>query len=261
MSSTFKTPNGATIDSRSVNSPNNISTLYIRNLNEKVSKETLRKKIEDLFNSYHLPVISITIFKNLQLRGQAFVTLYSHEHCLKAIELLNTTIIFEKPLDIYLARSNSDTGAERLIQNQPQETQSDLSFDAYLEEQRKSRLTKREARASSTGAKSNKRSSESTAIGQSGSKKQKIEPSAPNKTIILTKQSSSESLSSDETSSNLNSIFGRYEGFLTVTYVAVKKVALVDFVNEIYSSRCMEALTEDGVANIGGEKWLIKFAK
>ena len=50
--------------------PNN--TIYINNLNEKIKKNDLKKSLYAIFSQFG-PILDIMAWKNLKMRGQAFV--------------------------------------------------------------------------------------------------------------------------------------------------------------------------------------------
>jgi len=50
--------------------PNN--TVYINNLNEKIKKNDLKKSLYAIFSQFG-PILDIMAWKNLKMRGQAFV--------------------------------------------------------------------------------------------------------------------------------------------------------------------------------------------
>ncbi|KAK6075078.1 RNA recognition domain-containing protein [Seiridium cupressi] len=87
------------------NSP--IATVYVRNLEERVKPEPLREALEAIFSEYG-NVIDIVAKTHLKAKGQAFVVFDNAESALKAIEEVQGFELFEKPMQVALARTRSD---------------------------------------------------------------------------------------------------------------------------------------------------------
>ncbi|KAH3661686.1 hypothetical protein OGAPHI_006536 [Ogataea philodendri] len=210
-----------------------VRTLYVRNLNEKLAPAKLRAALERLFTETGVPVADIRLFKNLRLRGQAFITLSSHNDCLRAIDSLNTKLLYNKPLDMYLAKTNSDLAME----NEP-------DFDAYLADQRRIRLenrTKKRKLAPQTHTTAKKR------------RLPGARTSEPNKILLLT------NLPPTTTKDQVVGLFESYTGFLNVNLVQIRNLALVEFRSETESARCLDSLGNS--VKINGSDCYLQFAK
>lgn len=239
------------------NSLEHINTLYIRNLNENVSKNKLREAITLLFNKIGISIRSITIYSNLQLKGQAFVTLSNRSECDRVISELNTTILFEKPMDIYLAKVNSDNGVKQIIDNNNNSTNND--FENYLNSQKQKRLVnrnerlskepyltsskKRKALDSSSSSSSNIDSSISSSsviidsFNSNNTKKPKIiDSSTPNHILLL------QNLPIDINSNDLYIIFDNFDGLRNINLVNIRNLAFIEFENEYLSNLCLQTL-------------------
>ncbi|KAG7819875.1 hypothetical protein KL909_004624 [Ogataea angusta] len=196
-----------------------ICTLYVRNLNERLSHQKLRSALEHLFNELGAPIQEIKLFKNLQLRGQAFITLKSHEDCVRAIEHLNTKVVFDKPMDMYMAKTNSDLAVREHTEQS--------AYEQYLQEQRAQRLEKRTKKR------------KSTLQTPTTAKKRKIpgaKAAEPHKLLLVT------NVPSSATRDQVESIFEKFTGFLNVNIVHIRNLALVEFRSDLESARCLESL-------------------
>jgi len=88
----------------SSNQPN--TALYIRNLNDKVKKEELRKQLYNLFSPYG-KVISVVAQKGTKMKGQAFVVFRDLVSATTAMRSLDGELFYEKQMHIEYARTPS----------------------------------------------------------------------------------------------------------------------------------------------------------
>jgi U2 small nuclear ribonucleoprotein B'' len=77
--------------------PDANETIYIRNLNEKVKLDVLKKSLEALFSTYGT-VLSVTAHRNVRMRGQAFVAFDSKEPAAKAVSEVVGFPLYGKPM-------------------------------------------------------------------------------------------------------------------------------------------------------------------
>lgn len=82
------------------------ATLYIRNLNEKIKLEKLKKALETIFGQFG-KILDIRLKRNIRLRGQAFVSFDSVAAATEAMEKSQGFPLFEKPMDIQFANEPS----------------------------------------------------------------------------------------------------------------------------------------------------------
>lgn len=73
------------------------STIYIKNLNEKVKLAILKTSLNSLFSVYG-HVLSITAHGNLRMRGQAFVAFDDVEVAKKAVKEVNGFPLYGKSM-------------------------------------------------------------------------------------------------------------------------------------------------------------------
>ncbi|QPG76583.1 hypothetical protein FOA43_003974 [Brettanomyces nanus] len=239
--------------SNDYSSSDQINTLYVRNLNEKISREMLKNALISTFKKYGLKVLDITTFKNVRLRGQSFITLASHKDCLKAIDIMNTIIILDKPIDMHIAKVNSDRGIEELMKQADHENYK-VKFEEYLRKQRSHRLQLRKSDGNSRKRVLSEVEDDVDQQQNKKARKTKTSKQPPqNKILLLTK------LPSDVIEDRLFSVFDEYKGFLNLTLVGIRHLALVEFKSEDESARCLQDL--DGKVTINGNVCELQFAK
>lgn len=93
----------------SSNAPN--TALYIRNLNDQVKKEELRRQLYSLFTPYG-KVISVVAQKGQKMRGQAFVVFRDLAAATTAMRSLDGELFYEKAMHIEYAKSKSHATAK-----------------------------------------------------------------------------------------------------------------------------------------------------
>eukprot|EP00826_Nyctotherus_ovalis_P024539 TRINITY_DN1896_c0_g1_i17.p1 TRINITY_DN1896_c0_g1~~TRINITY_DN1896_c0_g1_i17.p1 ORF type:complete len:206 (-),score=66.35 TRINITY_DN1896_c0_g1_i17:133-750(-) len=87
-------------------------TLYIRNINEKVKPDELRKDLFLLFST-HGELLEINIKKSHKMRGQAFVVFKELSQAADAMHALQRFPFMGRELDIHFARTSSDILGKR----------------------------------------------------------------------------------------------------------------------------------------------------
>ncbi|KAI1775678.1 RNA recognition domain-containing protein [Hypoxylon cercidicola] len=89
-----------------------IATVYVRNLEERVKLEPLKETLKIIFSEYG-NVIDIIAKRNLKAKGQAFVVFDRPESAIQAVEELQGFELFEKPIQVALARTRSDATVKK----------------------------------------------------------------------------------------------------------------------------------------------------
>ncbi|CEO95460.1 RRM domain-containing protein [Plasmodiophora brassicae] len=87
-------------------------TLYLNNLNEKISKKELKKALYELCGQFG-SVIDIVALKTPRMRGQAFVLFDEINSAIKAHRDLQNFELFGKPIRANFAKTKSDYIAKR----------------------------------------------------------------------------------------------------------------------------------------------------
>merc|ERR1719453_2424673 len=87
-------------------------TIYIRNLDDKIKKEELKKMIYELFIAYG-DVIDVVHMRTAKMRGQAFVVFDDISGATAAMRALNKFDFLGRPLQLQFSKSKSDAVARR----------------------------------------------------------------------------------------------------------------------------------------------------
>ncbi|EDO47757.1 predicted protein [Nematostella vectensis] len=91
------------------NPPN--QTIYIKNLNEKIKKEELKKSLYAIFSQFG-PILDIVALKTLKMRGQAFVVFKDIGSATNALRSMQGFPFYDKPMRIQYAKGKSDAVAK-----------------------------------------------------------------------------------------------------------------------------------------------------
>ncbi|KAF9897586.1 U2 snRNP complex subunit msl1 [Lobosporangium transversale] len=86
-------------------------TIYIRNLNDKIKKNELRRCLYCLFSAYG-KIISIVTLKTMRERGQAFIAFADIVSATTAMRGLQGFNIFGKSMEIQYAKTKSNAIAK-----------------------------------------------------------------------------------------------------------------------------------------------------
>lgn len=202
-------------------------SVYVRNINEKVSINTIKSKLSELFEKYG-PILNITAHKNLKMRGQAFVALEGEEQAKKAIEELNGTQLFEKKLELAFAKSSSNASVENKLVGK--------DYEGYLN---KRKLHKEEE----------DKKKEQQPVKRP---KVKLENLPPNKILLV------QGLPKEVTKDELVEVFEKFHGFVEVRLVAVRGVAFVEYEKD---QDAIPAKEQSSDLTIRGTKPIVNFAK
>ncbi|KAF9160451.1 U2 small nuclear ribonucleoprotein B'' [Actinomortierella ambigua] len=86
-------------------------TIYVRNLNDKIKKDELKRSLYCLFSAFGR-VISITALKTLPHRGQAFIAFSDLTSATAALRGLQGFEFYGKAMDIQYAKTKSNAIAK-----------------------------------------------------------------------------------------------------------------------------------------------------
>ncbi|CAG8672478.1 20320_t:CDS:2 [Dentiscutata erythropus] len=86
-------------------------TLYVRNLNEKINKEELKRSLYALFSAYGR-ILDIVALKTIKMRGQAFIVFKEIQSATAAMRGLNGFNFYDVPMQIEYAKGKSDAVAK-----------------------------------------------------------------------------------------------------------------------------------------------------
>lgn len=221
-------------------------TVYIRNLNEKLSVSSLKKNLSALFNDAGFRVYGIQACKNIRLRGQAFVSFADNVDIHLVVETFNTKVLCGKPMNVRVAKADSDPVVE--------ETLTTEKYKQYLKKQRDARLFRRQQNKEKLISKKRKiDESENTGAESSSKRIKNQDKPVPNHVLIIT------GLPKETHQQELVDIFTKFAGFLTVNLVMIRQLALVEFQTEENAVECVNQLGE--TINIKDQNCNLAFAK
>ncbi|KAH3682495.1 hypothetical protein WICPIJ_006525 [Wickerhamomyces pijperi] len=192
-------------------------TIYLRNLNEKVSINTLKSKLQERLTPYG-EILAIKALKSLKLKGQAFVTFVNSEDANKAVESLNKggLNLWNQQVEIKWANNDSDESMKQHLNEE--------EFDQYVNKRKEEKQIKEKS------------------IQQAKIRSQ-IASNPPNKTILL------QDLPNSVKSETLESKFNPYKGFVTVRFVEVRHVAFIEFENVDLAKTVLEEIRGNWVVD------------
>lgn len=228
-----------------------IHTVYIRNLNEKLSISSLKNQLEQLFETSGYKIENIKAHKNLKLKGQAFVSFNKNVDIDQIIDKFNTKMFCGKPMNVKIANSESDCIVENIMNQK--------DYKKYLENERQKRLSKRQQKKQNKKRKlegdyhDNDNDRKQTESDTKVIKKNKHNPEIPNHILILT------GLSKDIAEEDLTNIFTKFSGFLTINMVQVRQLALIEFQDESNAVDCYQKLGNE--ITIKEKKCTLAYAK
>ncbi|KAF9439102.1 hypothetical protein BGZ76_011340 [Entomortierella beljakovae] len=245
-------------------------SLYIKNLNEKIKIEVLKKSLRAIFGQYG-EVLDIVAHANIRMRGQAFVIFDNSDIAAKAMSEVQSFPLYGKPMLIQFSRNKSDIHAKR---------------DHDFEEHYKQRMATKEKfanefkpkkRQAMLLAKQQQKAQEQQKILEEQQQRmqqqmsQSIYPGAaasaggavpmvpdeylPRNSILFL-----QNLPDDIAESQLVSLFQQYPGFKEVRTVPGKSgIAFVEYDNEYYSAAAKTALADYEIAP--EQKMKVTFAR
>jgi len=189
------------------------STLYIKNLNERINKKRLRDELLRLCEPFG-PVVSVHSSRGIKKRGQAFVAFKNQTDAMAALDGLSSREIFSKPMQVALAKTNSDS------LKTPEE------IDAG---QRARNLQK---------------SREATPTSENGPVRDIKSFGDPHSVLLL--QNIPDVISLDD----LNRICGEFAGFKEARMFAVRHVGFVEFESVDSATQAVGDLANRGIGDI-----------
>lgn len=212
-------------------------TLYVNNINEKVSLNKVKPVLRRLFGRYG-SVVQLTAHKNLKMKGQAFITYTDSKSCEKALTRLQGRPVFKKPIRITYAKSNSDEGLKL------------LGDTAAVELRKKLKKEREAANEAENEKKKQTPPATSTKITNAQLKQWRLLP--PNNILLL------QNLSDDKLeSSYLEATFGNFAGFQKIRLIKFRKLAFIEFDNNSNATGCLEKIDYSTL----GEEALLTYAK
>lgn len=203
-------------------------TIYIKNLNEKVKKEELKRSLYALFSQYGR-ILDVVALKTTKLRGQAWVVFSEVTAASNAVRQMQNFPFYNKPMRIQYAKSKSDCIARA-------EGTYDKKKKQEEKAERKRRVDEAQQNAAPNGprAESNGGPAASSRPGRPGAQEAVADP---NNILFI------QNLPYETSSMMLDVLFKQYPGFREVRMIEAKPgIAFVEFDDDVQSSVAMQAL-------------------
>ncbi|KAL4189538.1 hypothetical protein AMTRI_Chr08g165870 [Amborella trichopoda] len=251
-------------------------TIYVRNLNEKVKKEELKRSLYALFSQFGR-ISDVVALKTPKLRGQAWVVFSEITAASVAVRQMQSFPFYDKPMLYHtktgllgLLRSSSmdvlkyvpislattsttgfaeDTNDELLKRIQYAKTKSDCIAKAdgtYVprekkkkqeEKAEKRRRAENEAEQTATNVVQNNGTNNASHTSRTGKPGAQEGAASPNSILFI------QNLPHETTSMMLQMLFQQYPGFKEVRMVEAKPgISFVEYADEIQASIAMQAL-------------------
>lgn len=191
-------------------------------MSEKTKLDLLKSQLKDKFQQYG-KVVDIVAHKNIRMRGQAFVVFDSIETAQKAHSDIENHTLDGTKLKVQFANTKSDATVKSY--DSPSLTLEHLQERGLRKKLFKkdfNRVKKKSYKAKNSGAKKTKKV-----------KKEELLP--PNKLLFL------QHLPENVQQSTVEEIFNKFEGFVEVRLVAVRKLGFVEFDTEEHAIVAREA--------------------
>ncbi|KAL8761740.1 MAG: hypothetical protein Q9184_002182 [Pyrenodesmia sp. 2 TL-2023] len=235
------------------------STVYVRNLEERIKIDDLKESLREIFSEYG-NVIDLVAKKNLKARGQAFVVFDDVEAAERAIKEVQGFELFDKPMLLDFAKTKSDATVQR------------EGNEEELESHKRRRLAEKERKQAQQATEEQKKlkrpagvAAPDTAVARPtkatrGAGLKSSNPGAgavvpeeylpPNKILFV------QNLPEDYDVDGLTAIFGRFEGFREVRLVPGRRgIAFVEYEAEAGAISAKESTSGMG---LGAESKPIK---
>ncbi|CAG8041988.1 unnamed protein product [Penicillium salamii] len=217
------------------------STVYVKNLDERIKIEPLKEALEEIFSEYGT-ILEVVAKTNLKAKGQAFIVFDSVDSATRAIEEINGFDIFDKPMILDYAKTRSDATVQREGGNDE------------LEAHKRKRLAEKERKQAHEALEAQKKLKRPAANAEPArpaktTKGAGLKPTSgttaavipdeylpPNKILFLRE------LPDDASEEGLSTIFSRFEGFQEVRLVPGRKgIAFVEYEAETGAISAKEA--------------------
>ncbi|XP_057534506.1 U2 small nuclear ribonucleoprotein B''-like [Amaranthus tricolor] len=201
-------------------------SIYIKNLNEKVKKEELKRSLYCLFSQFGR-ILDVVALKTPKLRGQAWICFSEITAASNAVRQMQNFPFYDKPIRIQYAKTKSDCIAK-----------AEGTYEKKKKQDEKAEKKRRTEEAQQTGAAPNGTASQTNGGPSGGHRKTgPQEAAAPNSILFVC------NLPHETTSIMLQMLFQQYPGFREVRMIEAKPgIAFVEFDDEDASTIAMQAL-------------------
>lgn len=207
-------------------------TIYIKNLNEKVKKEELRRSLYALFSQYGR-ILDVVALKTTKLRGQAWVVFSEITAASNAVRQMQSFPFYDKPMRIQYAKTKSDCFAKAAGTFVPRDKKRTREEKA----ERKNKAEEPRQSAAAANGSSGQSNGAPPAYQRQGKPGTQEANATPNSILFI------QNLPHDTTSMMLQILFQQYPGFKEVRMIEAKPgIAFVEYEDDVHSSMAMQSL-------------------
>ncbi|KAI1499386.1 RNA recognition domain-containing protein [Biscogniauxia marginata] len=208
-----------------------ISTVYVRNLEERIKPDALKEALTVIFSEYG-NIVDIVAKTNLKAKGQAFIVFDRPESAIQAIEEVQGFELFGKPMQVALARTRSDatvasTGNKDELEHHQRRRLAEKDKKKAAEAAEEQKRLKRPGAAQPAEANRPAKTARGPSLKATGPAANAVVPDEylpPNKILFV------QNLPDDYDIEALTGIFGRFEGFREVRLVPGRKgIAFIEY--------------------------------
>ncbi|XP_071737986.1 U2 small nuclear ribonucleoprotein B'' [Rutidosis leptorrhynchoides] len=200
-------------------------TIYVKNLNEKVKKEELKRSLYALFSQYGR-ILDVVALKTEKLRGQAWIVFSDVTAASNAVRQMQNFPFYDKPMRIQYAKGKSDCIAKADNTYVPKEKR---------KKQDEKTENKRDAPQAPNGVRTDNGTPAATYRNGKSNTQETAQP--PNNILFI------QNLTHDTTEDMLQLLFKQFPGFKEVRMIAAKPgIAFVEFDDDNQSSTAMQSL-------------------
>ncbi|KAL5709820.1 U2 small nuclear ribonucleoprotein B'' [Ranunculus cassubicifolius] len=212
-------------------------TIYIKNLNEKVKKEELRRSLYALFSQYGR-ILDVVALKTFKLRGQAWIAFSEVTAASNAVRQMQSFPFYDKPMRIQYAKTRSDCFAKAEGTYVPRDKKKKQEDKA--DRKRKAEDEPQQAASNGSAAAANGQSNGAPPHHRGYDRRHhESSAAAPNNILFI------QNLPHETNSMMLKVLFEQFSGFKEVRMVEAKPgIAFVEYENDIHSSVAMQALQD-----------------
>ncbi|CAH8313382.1 unnamed protein product [Eruca vesicaria subsp. sativa] len=204
-------------------------SIYIKNLNEKVKKEELKRSLYCLFSQFGR-ILDVVALKTPKLRGQAWVAFSDVTSATNAVRQMQNFPFYDKPMRIQFAKEKSDCIAKE--------------EGTFVPKDKKKR--KQEEKAERKREETQRPNTANGPTPQNGAppapssfKPSGQEAMPPNNILFI------QNLPHNTTTDMLEYLFSQYPGFKEIRMVAAKPgIAFAEFEDDVKSSMAMQGLQD-----------------
>ncbi|KAG7653356.1 RNA recognition motif domain [Arabidopsis suecica] len=201
-------------------------SIYIKNINEKIKKEELKRSLYCLFSHFGR-ILDVVALKTPKLRGQAWVVFTEVTAASNAVRQMQNFPFYDKPMRIQYAKSTSDYVTKAQGTFVPKEKK--MKQEEKVERKRHAEETQQPSMPNGATTQNEMPVPPFQPSGQ--------DTMPPNNILFI------HNLPIETTSMMLQLLFEQYPGFKEIRMIEAKPgIAFVEYEDDVQSSMAMQAL-------------------